>query len=194
MPSYGVRSRPIYYSVLAQAPAGLTRAEVAEAVVEVCHQLGIQAFRPDNAKRVLGSLVNDGLVTVTRLHPSEARGGARALYQAVTGVEGLEEALERPQTTRVVGQWWDRRITSGYNSRGTTKTMPSRVYYRIPGYIIEPRPRQRVNRLVEDGTWENKAINWIGEDGTPIRKWRWRDQKALEAERNRRSKSSASTA
>jgi hypothetical protein len=194
MPSYGVRSRPIYYSVLVQAPAGLTRTEVAQAVTETCHRLGIRPFRPDNAKRVLGSLVNEGLVSVTRLSPSEARGGARVVYRAIADVEGLQEALERPQTTRVVGQWWERKITTGYPPGRDLQTIPSRIYFKVPGYIFESRPRQRVNRLVEDGTWENKAINWIAEDGTPIRKWRWRDQKALETERNRRSKSRASTA
>jgi hypothetical protein len=195
VPSYGVRSRQIYYDVLAEAgDDGLLLAEVVERVHARCIELGVRPFKPANAWRVLGSLVNDGLVSRTSLGHTVASKGPRTRYRAKTGVEGLQEALIRPQTTRVVSDQWGRK-TSGYNAPSPRRSaVPSRLFFKVPGYIFEPTPRQRINRLVEDGSWENKGINWLREDGTPIRRWRWADQRALEAEKARLLKSKASQA
>jgi hypothetical protein len=198
VPSKKVCSRKLYYEILVQAGRPLTTSEIMEAVEVECEGLGIPVFKLGTTKRVMGSLINDGLVSVT---PSGLSGSLvgdtrpRVLYQAVKGVEKLQERLYEPQTVRVVSDIAGYKTVSSYNSTKSKRiTAPSRTYYKVPGYTVEPKPRQRVNRLIEDGSWENKTIDWINEDGVPLRRWRWKDQRDLEAERNRRSKSKANTA
>lgn len=191
MPSLGIKARPLYYQVLADAGEdGLLLSEIVERVEARCVEAGVRPFKPANAWRVLGSLVNDGLVSRASL-PRSAPGlpgkGARVRYHAVPGMEGLQEVLERPQTTRVVSSI-PGHITTGYNAPKDRRKPMTRLGQKIPGYIVEPKVRHP-RQPVEDGTVEIPNINWFRADGlTPVRKWRWKDQAFEEARLMRASR------
>jgi hypothetical protein len=194
VPDLGLCAREIYYQALVEADGPLTPAQVHEAVRAHNETHGLPVLSLATTYRVLAGLAKDGVVSRASRSLSGPRIGdtrPRVTYEPAEGVEGLWEILRRSQTVRVVSAIEGQKTTGVSPRRATT---PSRLAIKVPGYLFEPRPRQRINRLIEDGSWENKAINWFNEDGVPIRRWRWSDQREIEAERARSLRSKTKTA
>lgn len=141
-------AREAIYDILRQGP--LTRQEV----VRILAESDLPSYRPGTVGRVIGSLVNDGLVSVSR------RGREECRYLAEKAPDDLIRVLRSPQTSRYVS-WVRGERKTGYNSRKPPRCGETT---RIGRYgPIHPSFEERPytgSMMVDDGS-EDRGIDWI---------------------------------
>ncbi len=154
-------SREVIYHLLQERP--MTRKEVVQALEESHHP----SYKEGTVGRVIGSLVNDGLVTVRR------SGRSQCVYEAIDGDESL---LQLPQTAKYVS-WVKGERKTGYNSKKSPRS--GRTAHIGRSSSIEYLPDDHLyikDAMIDDGS-DDSGVDWIGSEDNPIfiqADWLWR--------------------
>lgn len=140
---------------------GMTRKDL-EAAMTLMAQRGIvPAYRPGTLGRILGSLVNDGLVS--RQRPL----GESMVYYATDPAwepqDPRTDLLRAPQTARYVS-WRKGERKTGYNSLRPKQPRPGKALKSSgPRHIVNTPPTR-----ADDGSKENPRIDWITSKDSPL--------------------------
>lgn len=141
-------SRQIVYEILKSGPK--TRREVHTVLTDSPHP----SYTMGTLGRVIGSLVNDGVVVKSR------EGTLEAVYRIANMDADVSDILTLPQTSKYVS-WRVGHKKSGYNSKRLKKSVgrSSRSKYSLPERIY-------LKGMKDDGSRDG-GIDWVDEPDSP---------------------------
>lgn len=144
----GTCAREVVYDLLREGP------RTVDEIVALLEASDLPSYRRGTVGRVIGSLVNDGLISRSR------KGREKAIYRAEEAPDNLIEILHRPQTSKYVS-WKKGERKTGYNSRKPPRSGGTSRICRV-GPIHSRKQEQVYTRdaMVDDGS-EDRGIDWL---------------------------------